>query len=337
MNLSIIIPIYNSELYLNRCIDSLYRQNLKPEDFEIILINDGSTDQSLRICEQYKAKYSNISLFSIKKSGVSAARNIGIENAVGEYIHFVDSDDYLKNYTLEPILCKALENQIDILGFKMTRTTKENDFQSNWNGKVTDNLNIYSGKAYLKDKHYYNDSSCWFLIRKELVMKSQIKFSTKTSVAEDLLFTSSIFLKASRVAFVPVNVYQYVINPDSTWNNKNPAKIIKKINDFIYVCIVFNDFVKSLELSDSFEIFCLRRNLLVRNTLKRILESDLGYHEIENIIIPLEENGLFPLDNYVPKNIKQLKTTIINLLIRKKKRFLLTAFLYRKYKRLLKK
>lgn len=95
MKLSIIVPVYNVEQYLPKCVSSLLNQGLKDEDYEILLINDGSTDHSLSLCTDYAERYANIRVFSQPNSGVGIARNKGIDNALGEYIAFVDSADYL--------------------------------------------------------------------------------------------------------------------------------------------------------------------------------------------------------------------------------------------------
>ena len=111
---SIIIPVYNVEKFLERCLKSICE--LKLEDKEIILINDGSTDNSLEILEKYIKIYpKNIKIISQKNQGVSKARNVGIENSIGEYILFIDSDDFIEPKQTEKILNVAYEQEVDIL------------------------------------------------------------------------------------------------------------------------------------------------------------------------------------------------------------------------------
>ena len=113
--ISIIVPVYNVEKYLKECLDSLINQTL--EDIEIICINDGSTDNSLAILEEYQKKDSRIKVFSQKNQGVSAARNLGIEKATGEYLTFLDSDDRLELNTCEILYKETIAKNSDFLFF----------------------------------------------------------------------------------------------------------------------------------------------------------------------------------------------------------------------------
>ena len=96
MKLSIIVPVYNAEKYLHRCVDSLLAQDLNSEEYEIILVDDGSTDDSPKICDEYSEKYSQIKTIHKVNGGVSSARNVALDVTKGEYICFVDSDDWIK-------------------------------------------------------------------------------------------------------------------------------------------------------------------------------------------------------------------------------------------------
>ncbi|HJS00822.1 MAG TPA: glycosyltransferase, partial [Flavobacterium sp.] len=96
MLLSIIVPVYNVENYLRRCLNSLLDQDLCLDDYEIIIVNDGSTDSSLRIAQEYGNKFSSIKIISQENQGLSEARNVGIRNALGQYIYFIDSDDFIQ-------------------------------------------------------------------------------------------------------------------------------------------------------------------------------------------------------------------------------------------------
>ena len=113
--ISIIIPVYNVESYLNQCLESLKHQTLK--DFEVILVNDGSTDNSLSICKEYSSLLPNCQIIEQKNQGVSVARNTGIQNASGNYFYFMDSDDYLENEALELCFEKAESNNLDFVLF----------------------------------------------------------------------------------------------------------------------------------------------------------------------------------------------------------------------------
>lgn len=115
MKLSIIVPVYNVELYLEKCLNSLVKQTLDPEDYEIIVVNDGSPDQSQRIIDEYQNKYPWVKGFVKENGGLSDARNFGLTKAQGKYVAFVDSDDYVDCSMYEKLLAKAESSQFDMV------------------------------------------------------------------------------------------------------------------------------------------------------------------------------------------------------------------------------
>lgn len=333
MNLSIVIPVYNSEAYLERCLQSILRQNLAFNEFEILLIDDASTDSSLKICTEYDGKYLFIKTYSIPKSGVSSARNFGIHKAKGRYVFFMDSDDYIKNDSLAPILETAIKNDLDILGFYINRTKNEEGFLTDYSSGKFDQIEILDGKSYLKNDYYYKDSSCWYIVKKSHIIQNDSKFCENIIVAEDLLFNVTLFLNANRVSCIPMNVYQYVINPSSVWNDKSDKLLNKKIDDFIAVSIKFDLIIKKTEDNDLIKRLNLNKNILIRNTLKRIFESKLSINEIQILLDKLTKAKLFPLPTYIPENLKQIKTGIINFSFKSKTRFLFCIYLSRRFQK----
>lgn len=122
MKLSIVIPMFNAENYISRCLNSALDQNLPNNEYEIIIINDGSTENSLKICQEFAIKHSNIKIISTENLGQSSARNAGIQISKGEYIYFIDSDDYISTNSLDILIEESLKFNLDILCFKMIRT-----------------------------------------------------------------------------------------------------------------------------------------------------------------------------------------------------------------------
>ena len=115
MRLSIVIPLYNKEKFIDRCLNSLLNQNLAPEDYEIIIVDDGSTDSSYSLACSYAEKHSNIIAHRQKNGGAGAARNKGFELAKGDYIYFLDADDYIAKDTLQRIVEVSEQNNLEIL------------------------------------------------------------------------------------------------------------------------------------------------------------------------------------------------------------------------------
>lgn len=121
MRLSIIIPAYNAGKYLEHCVSSCEEQNIPQDEFEIIVVNDGSKDNTWEVAENLANKYSNVKVFSKQNGGSSSARNLGLDNAKGDYITFVDSDDYLLDGKLGPVLSITEKNKLDMCIFNLKR------------------------------------------------------------------------------------------------------------------------------------------------------------------------------------------------------------------------
>ena len=185
--ISIIMPVYNAEKYLNRSIESIMNQTYN--NIEIILVNDGSTDNSLEICTNYQEKDNRIKLINQENKGVSFARNKGIDESTGDYIMFIDSDDYIEKNMIEDMVEKIIEDDIDLIisGIKMSYIK---------NGQV-----IQEEKYQLKDKMYtieemLNDilididlicicGPCCKLYKTEIIKNNRIKFTNEFTMGED--------------------------------------------------------------------------------------------------------------------------------------------------------
>ena len=191
---SFIVPAYNSSLYVSRCIDSLLKQ---PFSFEIVVINDGSTDETHNVLKNY-SKLTNVRYINCKKNyGVSHARNLGIKKACGDYIVFVDSDDYLKNcQRLKAVLSKNYDMIVfgRIIGYdnysKISKLTLSGEFEKN--NLLNENLDIFlkpSLSTWVTNKFY----------KTSIIRKNKIKFNEKINFGEDLLFNLKFFQKCKNI------------------------------------------------------------------------------------------------------------------------------------------
>ena len=175
--ISVIIPVYNTEKYVEKCLESLAKQEMK--DFEVIIVNDGSTDNSENVIKNYmQSSKLNIKYLEKENGGLSSARNYGVEKASGKYISFLDSDDYLdKNLFSE--LEKYIDKDIDLIKFKMKKVDEKGRLIEKLDGPVFD---ICSGKqAYEKlctsDK--YMDPACIYLYKRELFVENNFKYKLR--------------------------------------------------------------------------------------------------------------------------------------------------------------
>ena len=198
--ISVIVPIYNTEMFLKKCIDSLLNQSYP--NLEIILVNDGSTDHSLDICKEYADKNKNVVVINQENRGVSVARNRGIEASTGEYITFVDSDDQLIFDAIEKMYEICELKKVDIVSCKMERE----------NPCIVDNINetveVLNGLQVVPlAMEFVSSSACAKLIKKEFI--KGITFEEGRSVHEDGFFMFECYLRQPRVAIYNKIVYLY--------------------------------------------------------------------------------------------------------------------------------
>lgn len=233
--ISVIIPVYNAEPYLCRCIDSVLHSDC--EDFEILLINDGSTDGSLQICSRYAGRDSRIRLISQENQGVSAARNKGISEARGEWLIFLDADDFISHDFLSMTAQPQYRNRDLILFcFAVYRTsessacedkcTSENGAAGTFtfeNNEMQELIRrILAPRPLTKTGTPDFRTPCARAYRKDLLDRYSIRFSPDIKIGEDLLFNLEYQLKAKSCTFIPKTVYYYDVHEDSSSHHFNP-------------------------------------------------------------------------------------------------------------------
>ena len=203
--ISIIVPIYNAELYLNRCIESILNQTFK--DFELILVNDGSIDNSLNICNSYAKIDSRIKVIDKNNEGPGFSRNAGLKIAKGEYIGFVDSDDYISPLMYESMYKSAVKHQADIVQCGYIKVDEKGKVLTKSNYKnIVLNQNERCFKEYCKRNNIDNYSPC------KIFKKETIKniFFGNYSYSEDAYFIIQAFLNCKRLVVLSSNYYYYV-------------------------------------------------------------------------------------------------------------------------------
>ena len=205
---SVIMPIYNVDKYLDRSIDSLLRQTL--EDIEIILIDDGSTDHSKEVIKKYQQLYPDkiIARF-IKNSGAAHARNIGLELAQGEYIGFVDSDDYVDRTMFEKLYQLAKSDQADITTCGYYRIDYKDIQRRDIAAHKCFGKNVFQAPDLLINNVPYIWNK---LFKRSLIESTGIKFEENLHIFEDLVFTFKLFLKANRISRVNEALYSYIFS-----------------------------------------------------------------------------------------------------------------------------
>lgn len=206
---SMIIPVYNGAAYVNRCMESLLAQTYP--NMEILLIDDGSTDESGRICDDFADKYSQVKVYHVENAGVSAARNKGIEECGGEYVGFVDVDDYLLKDMVEHLAGMLEETGSDVAGcgfFEFRGKAEEgaDAFQE-------EEIEILSGREFMEKGILRSDTRCWSkLYRKSAIGK--LRFAEGLTIGEDMLFLLELARKEKQFCRSSYQGYGYYINEE---------------------------------------------------------------------------------------------------------------------------
>lgn len=255
IKVSVIVPVFNTEKTLSKCLDSLINQTLS--DIEIIIINDGSTDKTQTIINKYSKKDKRIKTYLIENAGLGNARNQGIKHSTGKYISFVDGDDYIELDMLEQLYNKAIEDNSDIV---------ECDFY--W---------IFPNKTRLDKANYYADQAnimtdirvmvCNKLFKKELITSNNIKFPVGLKY-EDIAFTYSILPYAKKISYVPIAMYYYVQSGSSLINHQT-----EKVKDIFSIIDELISFYKTNKLYKKYinELEYLAVKILLGSSFYRIL------------------------------------------------------------------
>ena len=224
---SVIVPVYNVENYLPRCIDSLLAQNYA--DLEILLIDNGSKDQSGQICEDYAAQFANITAYHIPNKGVGSARNFGLAKAKGEFICFVDADDYLVGNLFSDVESQ-LDSQLDLLVFSYYNSIEKNLSEIDRSAKIlptegkkdkSDFIALFQ-ELWLTDMMY----TVWNKIyRKEFLEEHQIVFESY-ELGEDVRFNLNVYQHVNAVLLVKSCYYVYISGRiDSAMGQYNPNRM----------------------------------------------------------------------------------------------------------------
>ena len=320
MKLSIVIPCYNMQEYLPACLNSLVEQDISSNDLQIILVNDGSIDQTLQIAQNYAEKYNNIIVIDKVNNGVGAARNTGLDHATGTYIYFLDPDDYIASNCLTPLLKLIELNNLDILSFKST-PVKQDNYKIKVDFRLDKQLNITDGISYISNKKYQNEI-WWFFIKTNFLKESKIRF-IEGRWMEDAILTAKLFCAAKRMAHVNWNVHRYRILPTSAMRNKSSEHYNKVIFDNANAAEVFDELIKSIDLKHEKSGNCIKRlrtrqQSFVFFLLVRLMKSDLNLSEIKPLLHTFKSIGAYPLNNFLGEDYNGISYKILVFVLNNK-------------------
>jgi len=289
--ISIIIPVYNVEKYIKKCINSALNQNLNSNEYEIIVVDDESPDNSVTIIKELMLNNSQISLYSQKNKGLGGARNTGITNATGKYILFLDADDNLVENSLNTIINYSISNNLDILEFGANGTNENGDILYT---KSKNTSKISNGYTYLSKNQYMN-SACNKLYSLEFIKRNNLLFKERIFI-EDFEFNTRAYYFANRVIGINTIVANFVQTSNSITRNNNPQKNKKMIFDIknvIDLTIVFAKSIPKEEVSN-LKIINERISFLSSTILYLIFKLNINKKVRLEIINALKKIELYP-------------------------------------------
>ena len=308
LKLSIIVPIYKVEQYLPKCVDSLLNQDLPPEDYEIILVDDGSPDQCGAICEDYAARFSQVKVVHRKNGGLSAARNSGVKVAQGQYVQFVDSDDYLESNVLKTLVGKMDADNLEILRFNYQNVNERYEiFKPNKVSKpyVDYRDEVCDGLPFLTERLGFGCYAWQFMIRYELLENCRFK---EGIYFEDTEWTPRLLMKAHRVTSTDLMVYNYLLREGSITQSVDEKKKKKVLNDKLMLLDSMSEQLNGVADKRWF------LGVIAQTALSIIGYVCVNYYtERKEIMRVLKSKCVFPLSTYHSTRAAIRKIRLANL------------------------
>ena len=291
MKLSIVTTMYNSAKYLPKCVDSLLNQDLSEDDYEIILVNDGSPDNSLELAEQYASHHKNIKVLSHANKGLAGARNTGLEVAEGEYLCFVDPDDYVHANIYGKLLGMMDEGHLDMLRFNYDMVNEEYQIINKPKGTVIDySHQIMDGEKFLDERLGYGCFVWSYVYRLSFLRKTGIVFK-EGSYFDDTNWLPRVCCQAERIDSVDFIGYYYLQRSGSLVNGMTEEAKQKKIKGQVDLIRDLKEFAKQTH-SEKVRHWCLSMiSLIVLAIMSFAVEESK-----EDVVKMVNGLPVFPLE-----------------------------------------
>ncbi len=307
VKLSIIVPVYNVEKYLEQCLLSLLGQNVDKESYEIICINDGSTDNSGEILDNYAKKYTNIRVINKENGGVSSARNTRIHEAKGKYIWFVDSDDFISQGSVKHIIDATEKFNPEFIKFYYKHVKEDVSYTDFWsNTAKTVTPKVYKGRT--------TGLNVCIIVSANIIKEHNIKFPTDMKYGEDILFSYYTFIHSQGKCWVYFDncFYYYRDRENSAMNTRTSEIYTRRTHDLLYMSKIYKD---------AYDNRITEIPELLDNTKKRQYQALIGAltimprssYNLKETMKSLKEEGLYPFPWlwWYTKNHRTRKETIV--------------------------
>lgn len=289
MTISFIIPAYNAANYLEDCLDSVYNLDMQGHDREVIVIDDGSTDNTALLLERFQRKHSDLIVIKQQNEGPSSARNKGIDNAHGTYVCFVDADDRVLQMPVN-LLTLLAEEEAEIIGINVM-LRKEGKEPQPYGARLPDTNIVSPACEFLRNR---NIKGCtWaYIYKREMLKREHISFKTGL-YNEDEDFTLNAFIHAKTFRAVSDYIYEYIERPDSLTTTRNPESNRQRVNDLIRIIETYD----SVSIADARARECIecKLNYLAVDTLRLLSSKGFDKQFKKETIGKLRATRRFPL------------------------------------------
>lgn len=310
--LSIIVPVYKTEQYLRKCFDSIYDGNsLNFDQFEVIVVNDGSPDNSQSIIEEYKDKYTNFKYIIKENGGLSSARNKGLEIARGRFIYFIDSDDSIDAPNLVVALNKAITLNADLVAvgyhrvdeFGLPLPKQDRKYYSKFVNQVVDGATLLNKATIF--------AAVWVYLFDRMVIQSHNLLFIEGKIHEDEDFTTRYLCYTKRFTYSPALVYHYLIRNGSIMTNTSIENTLRSYHDFKSITFSLSNLLNSDVLSSRIKDGLKKKinmNLIIllikiRNIPTSLLDKKREVNEIHNsrlfTLYPINVRYLFTILSFI--------------------------------------
>ncbi len=293
LSLSYIVPVFNTRPYLVRCLRSIVDQGLSPDSYEVLVVDDGSTDGSKASVQSFIDEgHPQVRLFTQKSSGVSMARNLALDHARGRYVQFVDSDDFLVGSKMAALLDQALEHDLDVLVFNYNRADEAGHIVDAAAGADVGTPVVATGVEYLSS-HSMTPYIWRYLIRRDLLERDKSRFDQSLIVCEDGELIARFMLQSQRVMGNNASPYCYVTRGDSAMNSTDITHLQRRIFSQIDSAIAIDETIKRYKSATGNDVPASvsgLRNLYLYFSMTKALTCGLAAEAISR----MRDAGLYP-------------------------------------------
>lgn len=308
MKLSIIVPLYNSAKWLDKCLTSLVQQDIPDSEYEVICVNDGSPDNSEEIALSYAQKYKQIKVFSQENKGASGARNTGLRNAVGQYVTFVDPDDYVEPNGYGRLIRQMEDESLDMLRLNYQMVDEQyNVVEKPRSAQLIDySSEIMEGNRFLGQRLGLACFIWTFIYRTSLLKDNGIWFC-EGDYYDDTPWTPRVCRAASRVNSVDVVQYYYLQREGSLVKSSDPKSIKKKMDGRFLLIDLLQEQMRSVNDKDAMNWYQGMMAHVVLGALTSVATND--FENVNAVVSKLKNLKVFPLsyNNSLSNVVKKLR------------------------------